>query len=203
MKNFLIKLMPKPLTATILLAMLLFCGNSFRVTEAQVTSGGFPYPFLGDTTQEDNPLCEPEMKKFAALEAADFRQFMEKNFENKSSTSSLLELAIAKYRAMRKELYQGYNSYFPKFGSAQDITATEPGGCMKIVSDTLADARVLLKQHAVSTSGVKKSTALLEKYKSINDQLSNLYQQFVFMRAYLDTFSAKLPCYVKSQCMKG
>ena len=82
-------------------------------------------------------------------------------------------------------------------------TGTEQGKCSQIVRAALDDAKRIIKVHAVKTSGVKKSTALLEKYQQINAELGKLYQQFVYMKGYLDTFANKLPCYPKTGCIKG
>ncbi len=193
----------KPLTLTVILALLLFFGNSFQQTQAQVAGGGtVPYPFQNATVDTNN-LCEPEMKSFADKELANFRDFLDTNFQNKSGTSSLVDVALGKYREMRSELYTAINKYYPNFGSSLLVTGLQSNQCEQIIVQTLNDAKTLLKTHAVRTSGVKKSTALLEKYQQINAELANLYQQFIYMKAYLDTFSGKLPCYPKTGCVKG
>lgn len=149
-----------------------------------------------------NNKCESEIKDVSVKQLKGFLDFLETNFQNKSSTSSLLNLAFAKYRVMRRELFNTYKKYYPRQGASQIITGTEPAACLKIINDTLEDARILLRKHAVKTSGVKKSTVLIEKYKSINDLLGALHQQFVLLKGYLDTFASKLPCYVKKECIK-
>jgi hypothetical protein len=196
-----------PFAATVVLGIMLFVGNSFRMTAAiDSTSLGIPFPFQGTTTQQDSTntdnLCEAEMSSFASKELAAFRQFLETNFQNKSSTTSLLNVAIDKYRELKKDLYTAYSRYSPNVGSGMLATGIQPGACQKIIQDTLSDAQNLLKTQATRTSGVKKSTALLQKYQSINSRLGDLYKKFVYMKAYLDTFSTKLPCYSKS-CVKG
>ncbi len=190
-----------------MLILLLFFGNSFVDVRAAVgiPSGGgdrVPNPFSSSTTELNNK-CEPVMKRIAADKLKDFRDFLEKNFQNKSSTSSLLPLALGKYREVRRELYNNYAEYYPNQGAVQSVVGLEPAGCLKIIEDTLADARILLRRHAVKTSGVKKSTALIEKYKAVNDMLGTLHQQFVLLKGYIDTFANKLPCYVKDQCLKN
>ncbi len=167
-----------------------FFGNFFVDAKAAVLPAG-------------NNKCESEIKGLAADQLKDFRDFLEKNFQNKSSTSSLLPLVLGKYREMRRELYNIHNQYYPNQGAAQSVVGLEPAGCLKIVEDTLTDARILLRKQAVKTSGVKKTTALIEKYQAINDMLSGLHQQFVLLKGYLDTFANKLPCYVKNQCLKS
>lgn len=203
MKKLITQLKIKPFTAVVALAVVFFLGNAIRMTSAQVSgSGPVPLPFV-DATVEPNNACEPAMKSFADKELKDFRDFLEVNFQNKSSTGSLLEAALDKYREMRTQLYNAYSQYAPNNGSLQLTAGLEPGKCEQIIVQTLDDAKIALKTHAVTTSGVKKTTALLEKYQQINGELANLFQQFVYMKAYLDTFSGKMPCYPKSACLKG
>ncbi len=205
MKKLVAKLKINPTTLTVILAIMFFFGNSFVVpTQAEENAGGgkIPYPFQG-SSEEATGLCEPEMKDFAAKELEDFRNFMETNFQNKSSTASLLETAIGKYRELRTELNTAFSKFYPKMLSLQVTTGVEPNRCKQIIETTLSDARLLLKSHAVRTSGVKKSSALLQKYQQINAQLADLFQQFVYTKGYLDTFSTKLSCFPKTGCVKG
>ena len=78
----------------------------------------------------------------------------------------------------------------------------ELGECRDILEKALRSARDTLEQKAITTSTVKKTTALLQKYQSINGQLRNLYQSFITMKKHLDTFADKLPCYISKQCNK-
>lgn len=201
-----------PLTLTVILGLLLFLGNALRTIQVQAVdmaaNGTIPYPTYQPPTMADGSpaatnFCEPEMKDFASKELKSFRTFIETNYQNKSSTGSLTGVAMGKYNEMRSELYTAYNKYYPPSGANMLGTSDQPGKCLLIVNQTLDDAKTLLKTHAVRTSGVKKSTALLEKYQQINAELANLFQQFVYMKAYLDTFAGKLPCYPKSGCVKG
>jgi hypothetical protein len=212
MKKIISKLKVHPVVLTLVLGVMLFFGNSFRMTQAQttapVTPPDFSVPAAGATDASGQPLptdnlCVPKMQYYASQEMADFRTFLDTNFQNKASTSSLVPLAIAKYRQMRTELYTAYGKYYPSIGSAMTVTTVEPEQCSQIIDQTLSDAQTLLKDHALRTSGVKKSSALLEKLQQINGQLATLYQNITYMKTYLDTFSGKLPCYPKSGCVKG
>lgn len=192
------------IVAVTILVTLIVSTGSVIVAKAEVdtaSSGGSGSLDSGTTTTANNK-CEAEIKDVSVKQLKGFLDFLEINFQNKSSTSSLLNLAFAKYRVMRRELFNTYQKYYPRQGTSQIITGTEPAACLKIVNDTLEDARILLRKHAVRTSGVKKSTALITKYQSINDLLGTLHQQFVLLKGYLDTFASKLPCYVKKECLK-
>jgi hypothetical protein len=204
MKNLSKQFRINPITLTVIMSLFLFVGNSL-VAPTQAQDSGtatVPAPFQNTTPDADN-LCEPEMKDYASKELADFRSFIETNYQNKSSTASLMDTAMSKYRQLRTELNAAFAKYYPAVGSLQVTTGIEPSKCQQIITTTLSDARMLLKTHAVRTSGVKKSSAILEKYQQINAQLANLFQQFVYTKAYLDTFSTKLPCYPKTGCVKG
>ncbi len=193
----------------VVMACLLFLGNSFDNAQVLKAQGGAsfdnsaPLNIFSSYQTDTNYQCEPAMKEFASKQLDDFRKFTETNFQNKSSTASLLDNAIQKYRELRKGLMAAYSQYYPNQGAFILSIAAQPNSCLKIVQDTLGDAQILLKTHAITTSGVKKSSGLLEKYQSINGQLQNLNQQFTSMKALFDTFSQKLPCYVKKgECLK-
>lgn len=192
---------------TAILVIILFSVNSFQQLQAQTGIGNyvgvqFPTPFQNLSTTL-NPACEPEMNAFATQLMDDYKLFLDKTFQNKSSTSSLLDTAVGKYRELRHNLYTAYYRYYPNQGSYFLSTGTQPGSCQKIVEDTLAEARLLLKQHAIHTSGLKKATAILEKYQVINEQLGSLHQDLLYMKSYLNTFADKLPCYVNTACVKN
>ncbi len=196
-----------PLIPTVMLGLMLFLGNSYglQAQSSPATEGYVGIKFLPpfqNLSNQLNPLCEPEMQDFSEKLLADYRSFVETNFQNKSSTASLIETAIGKYRELSHNLYTAYYKYYPNEGSFVVTTGTEPKGCLKIVQDTLSAAKTLLKTHAIHTSGVKKTTALLEKYRSINNQLGMLYQQFLYLKANLDGFADKLPCYISKSCVK-
>ncbi len=193
-----------PVLATLLLALFLFSVSAIEThAHGGPTPGNnIPLPFKSNATEINN-ACEPQMSIYAAKELEDYRNFLEINFQNKSSTASLLDTALAKYREVRTELTAAYAGYYPHQGSYQLTTGLQSFPCWKIVEDTLEDAKILLRHHALQTSSVKKTTALLEKYKQINNELQAMNQQMNNMKAALDAFAQKLPCYLeKGSCVK-
>ncbi len=197
----------KILTVTATLAAIFLFGNSIDLIRAQTA------PSYGETSQstdtsnmsqtQANVVCQPEMQKFADVQLGNFRTFITDNFQNKSNTSSLLSTGLNRYKELRTSLYNKYFTYFPHQGALLLTEGIEPGDCEKIVQNTLALARRELKMRAVQTSAVKKTTALIQKYQEINDSLGTLNLTFLNMKAYLDTFTAKLPCYISKSCNKG
>jgi hypothetical protein len=197
----------KTLAVTIAVAAVFLFGSSVDLLRAQTapsyTSPSAPAPAPGASAAEVSGVCTVEMQKFSDVEIGKFRDFITTNFQNKSSTGSLLEIAVGRYRELRTALYNKYSTFYPHQGALLLTEGLQPGACLKIVEDTLTQARRELQMRAVQTSTVKKTTALIEKYQQINDKLGNLTRTFLSMKAYLDTFASKLPCYINKACNKG
>ena len=197
----------RTLVVTATIAAVFLFGSSIDVMRAQTA------PNYGNTSaatqagnvpqEQVNAVCQVEMQKFADVELGNFRSFITTNFQNKSNTSSLIDIAIGKYKETRTALYNKYFTFYPHQGALLLTEGIEPGACEKIVQDTLSLARRELKMRAMQTSAVKKATALIEKYQQINDMLGTLNRTFLNMKAYLNTFVTKLPCYVSKSCNKG
>lgn len=152
---------------------------------------------------QENVFCQAQMKAFLDTEFAEYGKFLDTHFQNKSSTATLLDDAFAHYRGFRDDVMNKYATFSPQNGALQLLESVDADSCQKMVEDTLGAARQMLMRLATSTSGVKKTTALITKYQQINDKLRLLQQNFLTMKAYLDTFATKLPCYVKKSCNKG
>lgn len=190
-----------PTAVMIALVILLCAGNSVDYLQAQQTPTDTPNQSAAPEGQE-NYFCQANMKVFLETEEPRYRAWMESHFNNKSSTTSLLDDAFARYADFRASLYARYSTYFPYQGALQLSEGLELGECKDLVEKALRDARNTLEEKAITTSTVKKTTALLQKYQSINGQLRNLYQSFITMKKHLDTFADKLPCYISDQCNK-
>lgn len=193
----------KPLSVTLALAMILFLGNSVEFLRAQESGGGGNGAAPEAAENQENVVCQQQMELFILDEEPKYNQFMESHFNNKSSTGTLLSDAFGKYQQYRTMLYDHYAQYFPQQYALQLTEGIEPGDCLRLVEDALSRARNIIEQKARTTSTVKKTTALLQKYKDINDQMATLVQSFMTMKKHLDTFADKLPCYVRRSCNKG
>lgn len=194
----------KPLTWMVAMAIVFFFGNA-----TGYLANGDSEPSTQENSQEDsanpdiNIVCQDEFKKFTDERMKEYREWIEKHFQNKSSTSSLLTDGIGKYEELRKTLMDESYTYLPQQNALQLTEGLEGPACRKIADDALKEAKRLLESKSRTTSAVKTSTILLNKYQEINDKLSKLAKDFLQMKAYLDTFSAKLPCYIKRSCNKG
>ncbi|MBU0668202.1 hypothetical protein KJ951_00505, partial [Patescibacteria group bacterium] len=150
-----------------------------------------------------NIICQKEMTAFIADEEIRYMDWMESNFNNKSSSGSLLDSAFGEYGDYRMALFNKLYTFMPQSGFLQLTEGVEHGACQELVEKALSRARMILTEKARSTSTVKKTTALLTKYQQINDELAELTQSFIDMKKYLDIFSDKLPCYIGKSCNKG
>jgi len=188
------------LTAAI--AIMFIAGNAVNVIQAQPAGTGSSAPKGAVPDAQAEAACTDAMAKFADYQLGQYRDFIRGNFQNKSSTSSLLPAGFGRYREFRTSLYTKYYTFFPQQGASQLTEGIGANACMSVVNDFLAKARNELSSRAVQTSTVKKVTALITKYQQINAQLATLTRTFLTMKSYLDTFATKLPCYIAKSCNK-
>ncbi len=189
-------------TGCALLAFLLLFGQT-SVMLAQSSDAEGSAASASDSNAQENVMCQVEMKKFLDIEFSNYVSFIETTVQNKSGTLSLLDTLIGRYREFRSAVMSKYLTFTPYPGASQLTEGIEPEACSRMVQEKLEVAKKILEIRVRSSSAVKKSTALLEKYQHINSRLRTLHQSFISLKAFLDTFSQKLPCYVKKSCNKG
>lgn len=194
----------KPLHVTLVALMLFLIGSSVQVLQAQnAPNYGDNSAQTGQPTGEpENVNCKLEMGKFLDVEMKRYQDFMETHFQSKSSTSSLLDAALERYKEFRKTVNNKFSQFSPQPLALLATETIEPGECLRLVQDKLKQARQIIVDRARTTSAVKESTALIHEYQHMNEQLRTLSQSFLTMKAYLDTFATKLPCYVRKSCVK-
>ncbi len=175
---------------------------SLQILQAQDTQ-----PAKQLLTSPDVPIqdirCQQAISPFLVEQKKLYQQFLETHFSNKSSSSSLLDVAFDRYKEYRESLMNEYAKYYPQQGTPQVKEGLEPSACLGLIDVELANARQMLKSKALKTSVVKQATALTQKYQDLNEKLRTLNQNIVWMKTYLDTFAEKLPCYVHSSCIRG
>ncbi len=192
-----------PSVITLLLVTVMIFGNSTDFLYAQQ---GVTEPAESGTElnkEQVNVRCEEEMTPFTNEKMAEYREWMDQHFQNKSSTTSLLTKGIGRYKQLRTTLYNELYFYMPQQNALILTEGLEGPACRRIVEKALAEAKREIDSRARSTSAVKKSTVLLTKYQEINDKIEKLTSDYLQMKAYLDTFAAKLPCYINRSCNKG
>lgn len=198
----------KPLHLTLVALLLFLVGSSVQILQAQnapnygQNTSQTGAPAITGNPEEDNKICQLEMKNFIDVELKRYRDFMETHFQNKSSTSSLLDAALERYKEFRKAVNDKFSQFSPQPLALLASETIEPGACFKQVQAALQEAKRSLTSKARQTSAVKQTTALIRQYQHMNEQLRTLSESFLTMKAYLDTFATKLPCYVRKSCLK-
>lgn len=151
---------------------------------------------------------EPELK--------DFFMFLDSNFKNKSSTSSLVPLAIARYAEYRDSLRRQFQkvqiagtkkaesetsglSNIPNFEQQVKDYAL----CQEIVNTYISLGREQMLKHVKTAAAQKKTVMLLEKLKALNVKLRGLNMKISEMFALFKTFKEKFPGYSDKKCMKS
>lgn len=154
--------------------------------------------------------CRQALVPLFDIELKEFFEFLETNFQNKGSNSSLTNIAIARFKDYKDNL----NDYFTRLSPSYD---SELGGnspeayasanasflaCDKIKDEYLYNARKILISHIKTTSASKKASVLLDKYQAINSRLRDLNMEISQLYGYFMAFKAKLPGFLQ-QCIKS
>jgi hypothetical protein len=205
-----------PLIITINLVIFLLFGNAINlggVAQADPTTDG-----TGTTstmTAPDGPKdvtdplvaqkCQEELARFADPEFENYKTFMEDNFKNKSSTSSLLDLGIARYDKFKGDIYGKFNQLMSDqltLASTKNSSNAWQGSglekCQELANQYIDDASKLLTMRAISTSNIKKTSVFVEKYQQINTKLRALNEDMMRMVVNISAFEQKLPCYLRT-----
>lgn len=185
---------------TIALAFILFAGNALQISRAADPPANTGNQQSGNSAGPQEVICQYEMSLFLDAEIKSFRKFVDGHFENKSSTASLMDIAFAKYEEFKNKVYAKYYTYNPQAGTNIQTEYLKEPACLAQVKEALNTAQQFILRKASTTSAVKQSTALINKYKQINDKLALMNKSFLDFKSYMDTFSMKVPCYLKDAC---
>ena len=192
-----------PFSVTVSLIVLFTIVNAVGVIKATPDATSTSQPTSTSSDPNTEQLCTDGMRPFIAEQTNNYYQFLEQTFQNKDSSSSLVDISTEKYREYRKILTDKWQTYYPQGGQTFAIAGVEPGACRALVDEALSEARMAIQQKATTTAVVKETSALLEKYQSINSELRDLADTVIKFKANLDVFTNKVACFVKSGCTKG
>lgn len=151
--------------------------------------------------------CRQALVPLFDIELKEFFEFLEANFQNKSSNSSLTNIAIARFRDYKRNL----NNYFAELNPAYDAElGTESYKaasanyltCSKIKDEYFDLAKKILIDHIKTTSAEKKTSVMLEKYQAINSRLRDLNMEISQLYGYFMAFKEKLPGFLQ-QCVSS
>lgn len=206
MKKRKLQLVFKPSTMMVALALLFFFGSAVSPLSAEKLAGQSSQGQQTGTevVERGEPsVCQEDMRLYAYERLKKYRDDINTHFQNKSSTASLLPDALAMYDQFLTDMNAEFYSYFPDIGSAQNTESAEIQDCISVLEENLEQARSFLRVKSAGTSSVKQTTALLDKYKAINQQLSVLNKSLLQFKSYMETFANKVPCYIEKNCNAG
>lgn len=141
--------------------------------------------------------CQSALAPIYDIELKQFLEFLDTNFQNKSNTGSLTNIAIARYQDFKENL----NNLFLMVhvnSSDQNILATQTAYalCANIKNEYFSKAKKMMIDHIKKTSSVKTTTILIEKYQAINSKLRDLNTAISQMYGYFVSFDKMLPSFI-------
>lgn len=148
--------------------------------------------------------CQSALAPLYDLELKQFQEFLETTFQNKSSNSSLMNIAIARYQKFKDKL----NGLFAQIGTTASDTdyvraQNSYALCAEIKNEYYAQAKKSMIDHIKKITSIKTTTIMLEKYQAINSKLRDLNMAISQMYGYFMTFKNILPGFVKKCLTSG
>lgn len=148
-------------------------------------------------------LCKERLVPVYDVELITFMKWIEGHFQNKSSTSSLVNTAIARYAEFKKSLRSTFAGVSPLY-SGEDVQVFDAQFssyelCSSVTDSYLELAKEHMKQHIRDNVAKKKTIMLLEKYEKINEKLRDLNIKVAELYSLFVTFKNKLPFFVKKK----
>lgn len=157
------------------------------------------------STLDKTPLseCREKVSTVYDIELLSFMNFLEENFRNKSSNSSLTNIAIARFIEYRTNIKNTFALMNPAASTntqnyQEELTAY--GICQQVTDLYIARAKDLMMDHIRKTSSQKKASLFVEKFKGIDAKMRNYNLEVSQMYGYLTTFKNKLPGFLR-QCI--
>lgn len=158
-----------------------------------------------------NNGCFQALDLAYAKELQEFLKFLDEHFQNKSSTSTLANTAIARFAQYRDRLDAYLNVFNENVGREKPISGENNtiqnktyelylnvfSECSELRDEYLTRGKDRMLKHVKSTASQKKTTILLEKQQSINDRLKDLNFDIAKLYAYFQTLANKLPAFTQ------
>lgn len=145
--------------------------------------------------------CKDTLSALMDNELKEFLDFLDQTFQNKSSNSSLTNLAIAKYSEYKTNIDNLFSRINVNDEVANIVAANNAYGiCAGLVDEYYAAGKKILFDHIKQNTSVKTTAILLEKYQAINSKLRDLNMTISQMFGYFSTFKAVFPGFLK-QCI--
>lgn len=151
--------------------------------------------------------CYQNLVSAYDLEQAEFFAFLETNFLNKSSASSLTNIAISRFSEFKLKLNELYGLLTPNVNLSTGTAASSDelaslSNCNSLIEEYSERAKETMIKHIKNNSAQKNSIIMVEKYKAVNIKLRDMNLQIAKMYGSLMAFNSKLPWFSK-QCIQN
>lgn len=146
--------------------------------------------------------CDVLLKELYDIETMEFLGFLDVHFKNKSSTSSLTNTAIARYLQYKKTISDHFDQFSPDVSTVKDVRAydlalTSYEACSALTDSYVRLAKEQMIRHIKNNNVQKKTTVMLEKFKSVNEKLRDLNSAIAELYSFFATFKNKLPGFLR------
>lgn len=148
-------------------------------------------------TVQQEPSCQPEVKKFVEEESAKYRKFLQKHLRSKKGTSDLLIVANQRYMQYRLTLINRRNLLTIQ-GRTIGSNEADRQICETLIERYLTTMSAWHKRMLIGNSERKRTLRLTERIRDLNGKLKNLNRETGVLQGYFETFANKIPCYAKS-----
>jgi len=142
--------------------------------------------------------CITAMRPFLDKKNKEFQEYLTTNFQNKSTNTSLLDLALTRFELYKNDLMKEYMTYYNTAGLNLESEAMGSMSCYQQMQTDISINEALLKKYFTQTSNIKTTSALMQKLKKINKQLDKLATSVAQMYGKYETFNNNVPCIIEN-----
>lgn len=147
--------------------------------------------------QTADEICVEKMTTFMQTKSAELRTYFKEHFQNKSTNSSLLDLALKRFDQYKKDLNNEMIKYSPQAGLGLYTESIQNLNCTKKVKNEIALMEKLLRSYFEQTAQVKKTSAVMNKLKEINKKMDAMLKAVMQMYAKWLSLKGRIPCFIK------
>ncbi len=146
--------------------------------------------------------CDAAVMAYLSEADPALEEFWTQVLTSEEQNSSLVDLVLEAQNAYEVAAQEALDGTFATAGGKSLVDVTDKiAECQGVIDEHVeANERVLVTQVASSSAG-KKTTALLEEYKWLNEKLRDMTTDVGYVNAYLKKMSDMFPGFLK-QCIK-
>lgn len=142
--------------------------------------------------------CYQDLELYIQDRKIEFNDFLKDHFANNSANDDLIEVAVLKYEAFRRDINQKKEELFlaeiqkTENSKNLDFISYSEAKCDDIITDNLNETYTVMRTLAVENSNLKTTDFLIDSYKHMNEKLEVLNEDFIRFQASFDDFKDKV-----------